>query len=89
MCIEFAQKSDVFFDFGVISTDSFTEEIGEYVACWYLTYLQNRRRLKETRRLNNLAGKTANYLFVVTLNNSSKFTWTLQTSEETFLISQN
>ena len=89
MRIEFAQKSDIFFDFGVIATHSFTEEIGEYLACWYLTYLQNRRRLIETRRLNNLAGKTANYLFVVTLNNSFKFTWNLQTSEGTFLIYQN
>ena len=35
LLIEFAQKSDNLFDLGVISTDSFTGEIGEYMACLY------------------------------------------------------
>lgn len=39
----FADKSDQLFDFGVISTDSFTGEIGEYVVCKHFNLKKSNR----------------------------------------------
>ena len=43
---DFAEKSDILFDLGVISTDSFTGEIGEYIACKHFNLEKSARSKK-------------------------------------------
>lgn len=58
MLDNFAQASDQLFDLGVITTASFTGEIGEYIACRYFSLTKSNR---VTRAIDGICPKGYRY----------------------------
>jgi len=66
----FADNSDVLFNLGVISTDSFTGEIGEYIACSYFKLIKSNR---VTRAVDAVSSKGERYQIKSKIVNNNNF----------------
>ncbi len=71
---DFANKSDVLFDLGVISTDSFTGEIGEYIACKHFNLEKSAR---SNKAVDGICIKGEKYQIKAKVISGSNFTYNL------------
>lgn len=71
---DFADKSDVLFDLGVISTDSFTGEIGEYIACKHFNLEKSAR---SNKAVDGICIKGEKYQVKAKVISGSNFAYTI------------
>ncbi|WLD24418.1 hypothetical protein NU10_03190 [Flavobacterium dauae] len=71
----FADKSDQLFNLGVISTDSFTGEIGEYIICKYFN-LQKTNRV--TQAVDGISSKGDRYQIKAKVVSKSNFNYNIK-----------
>lgn len=71
---DFADKSDVLFDLGVISTDSFTGEIGEYIACKHFNLVKSAR---SNKAVDGICSKGEKYQIKAKIISGSNFSYTM------------
>ena len=71
---DFADKSDVLFDLGVISTDSFTGEIGEYIACKHFNLDKSAR---SNKAVDGICKKGEKYQIKAKVISGSNYTYTM------------
>ena len=83
---EFADSSDRLFELGIISTDSFTGEIGEYIAC---THYKLTKTNRVTKAVDGICSKGKKYQIKSKIISFGNFTYSidkLDTKEFEFLV---
>jgi hypothetical protein len=70
----FANASDVLFDLGIITTDSFTGEIGEYVSCRYFDLKKSNR---VTRAVDGICSNGYRYQVKAKVVSNSNFNYNI------------
>jgi hypothetical protein len=74
----FADKSDQLFNLGVISTDSFTGEIGEYVVCKHFSLKKSKR---VTRAIDGISASGKRYQVKSKVVNNTNFNFIVKDLE--------
>lgn len=86
MLDNFANASDQLFDLGIITTDSFTGEIGEYIACRYFGLTKSNR---VTRAIDGVCSKGYRYQVKAKVISNNNFNYNitgLRSGEYDYLI---
>ncbi len=74
MLDNFANASDQLFDLGIITTDSFTGEIGEYIACKYFSLTKSYR---VTRAIDGICSKGYRYQVKAKVLSNNNFNYNI------------
>lgn len=77
---DFADKSDILFDLGVVSTDSFTGEIGEYIACKHFNLEKSAR---SNKAVDGICIKGEKYQVKAKVTSGSNFTYNMTNLQPT------